>query len=234
MVTLRKAADRGHVNIGWLDSHHTFSFGDYFDRAHMGFGPIRVINDDRIAGGGAFPMHPHADMEIVTYVLSGALEHQDSLGNGSVIRPGDVQRMSAGTGIRHSEANASQDDPVHLLQIWLKPDQRGLAPGYEQTTIPADEKHGRLRLIGSRDGREGSVTIHQDVALYASILGTGEEVAHKLASNRAAWVQVATGAAVVNGEKVETGDGVAITDTGVVSINGRDAGTELLLFDMAI
>ena len=233
MITLRKAADRGHVNLGWLDSRHTFSFGDYFDRAHMGFGPIRVINDDRIAGGGSFPMHPHADMEIVTYVLSGALEHQDSLGNGSVIRPGDVQRMSAGTGIRHSEANASKTEPVHLLQIWLKPERRGLAPGYEQTTIAADDKRGRLRLIGSKDGRDGSVTINQDVALYASILGTSDEVAHNLAPNRTAWVQVATGAAVINGEKVEAGDGVAITDTGAVTIEGRDAATELLLFDMA-
>ncbi len=233
MVTLRKAADRGHVNLGWLDSRHTFSFGDYFDRNHMSFGPIRVINDDRIAGGGAFPMHPHADMEIVTYVLSGALEHQDSLGNGSVIRSGDVQRMSAGTGIRHSEANASKTEPVHLLQIWLKPERHGIAPSYEQTTITADDKRGRLRLIGSKDGRDGSVTINQDVALYASILGVGDEVAHNLAPNRTAWVQVATGAAVINGEMVETGDGVAITDAGVVSIKGRDAGTELLLFDMA-
>ncbi len=233
MVTLRKAADRGHVNLGWLDSRHTFSFGDYHDPAHMGFGPVRVINDDRIAGGGGFPTHPHSDMEIVTYVLSGALEHKDSLGTGSVIRPGDVQRMSAGTGIRHSEANASKDEPVHLLQIWIKPESRGLAPAYEQTTITADDKRGRLRLIGSQDGREGSVTIHQDVALYASILGDGDAVSHTLAPNRTAWLQVATGAAVVNGETVETGDGIAITGAGAITIEGRAADTEFLLFDMA-
>ena len=233
MLKLRKSEDRGHANFGWLDSRHTFSFGEYHDPAHLGFGPIRVINDDRVAGGGGFPSHAHADMEIVTYVLSGALEHKDSLGTGSVIRPGDVQRMSAGTGIRHSEFNASKKDPVHFLQIWVVPEKRGLAPGYEQKTIPGEEKRGRLRLAGSRDGRDGSVTIHQDIALYATLLGAGDSVVHKFATARVAWVHIATGVATVNGEKVSAGDGIAISNTAELKIEGRAADTEVLLFDIA-
>ena len=232
MLQIRRADDRGHADFGWLDSRHTFSFGDYFDEEHMGFGPIRVINDDRVKGGGGFPAHPHANMEIVTYVLSGALEHKDSLGTGSVIRSGDVQRMSAGMGIRHSEFNASKIEPVHLLQIWIVPETRGLAPGYEQKRVSAEEKRGRLRLVGSPDGGEGVVTIHQDVALYASLLNAGESVIHRLAVGRAAWVQVATGGAEVNGTRLEAGDGLAIADEGEVRLTGTAGDTELLLFDV--
>lgn len=232
MLKLRKADDRGHANLGWLDSRHTFSFGGYHDPKHMGFGPLRVINDDRVAGGGGFPTHAHADMEIVTYVLEGALEHKDSLGTGSVIRPGDVQRMSAGTGIRHSEFNASKEEPVHFLQIWVLPEKRGIAPSYEQKTIPAGERRGNLRLIASRDGREGSVTIHQDITVYAALLGAGEGAVHKLLPGRAAWIQVAAGEASVNGTTVFAGDGVAITDTRDVVLAGRERGCEFLLFDL--
>lgn len=232
MLQIRKADDRGHADFGWLDTRYSFSFGEYFDEDHMGFGPIRVINDDRIAGGGGFPAHPHANMEIVTYVLSGALEHKDSLGTGSVIRPGDVQRMSAGTGIRHSEFNASETEPVHLLQIWIVPETRGLAPGYEQKQVSAEEKRGRLRLIGAPDGGEGVVTIHQDVRLYATLLQPGESVTHRLDAARSAWVQVATGAAEVNGTKLRAGDGLAIADEGEVRLTGTAGNTELLLFDV--
>ena len=232
MLQIRKAENRGHADFGWLDTRYSFSFGEYYDEEHMGFGPIRVINDDHIAGGGGFPAHPHANMEIVTYVLSGALEHKDSLGTGSVICPGDVQRMSAGTGIRHSEFNASKTEPVHLLQIWIVPETRGLAPGYEQKRVEAPEKRGRLRLIGAPDGGEGVVTIHQDVALYASLLNAGESVTHRLAEGRAAWVQVATGAAEVNGTKLKVGDGLAIADEGEVRLTGTAGDTELLLFDV--
>jgi quercetin 2,3-dioxygenase len=233
MLKIRKSEDRGRADFGWLDSRHTFSFGEYHDPAHMGFGPLRVINDDRVAGGGGFPTHAHADMEIVTYVLEGALEHKDSLGTGSVIRPGDVQRMTAGTGIRHSEYNASKTEPVHLLQIWIVPEKRSLAPGYEQKTISREEMRGRLRLIGSRDGRDGSVTIHQDVALYAAHLGPSESVGHTLGDGRAAWVQVASGKASINGTSIAAGDGVAISNVSNVKIDGSEAGTELLLFDLA-
>lgn len=233
MLNLRPAAERGHVNFGWLDSHHSFSFGNYYDPDHMGFGPIRVINDDRVAGGGGFPTHPHADMEIITYVLDGALAHKDSLGSGSVMRPGDVQRMTAGTGIQHSEFNASETDPVHLLQIWIIPEKRGLAPSYEQTSFARDEMAGALRLIASRDGREGSVTVHQDVSLYAARLDNGQTVSLKLADNRAGWLQVATGAATVNGVDVKAGDGVAIRETDSVDITGRTGDSEVLLFDVA-
>ena len=202
MLTLRRAEERGRANFGWLDSRHSFSFGHYFDPKHMGFGPLRVINDDRVAGGGGFPTHPHADMEIITYVLDGGLEHRDSLGTGSVVRPGDVQRMSAGSGVRHSEFNASKTDPVHFLQIWIVPEKRGLEPSYEQKTFSDADKRGRLRLIGSRDGREGSVTIHQDVDLYATVLAEGQTVGHGLRDGRAAWVQVARGTAMLNGEQL--------------------------------
>ena len=232
MLNLRKAEERGHANFGWLDSRHSFSFGSYFDPKHMGFGPLRVINDDRVAGGGGFPTHPHADMEIVTYVLEGALEHKDSLGTGSVIRPGDVQRMSAGTGIRHSEFNASKSDPVHLLQIWIVPERKGLEPSYEQKAFAAADKRGKLRLVGSRDGRDGSVTIHRDVDLYATVLGERDTVAHDLKVGRVAWVQVARGTATLNGKQLYPGDGVAVDEARKLELSGT-SDAEILVFDMA-
>jgi len=233
MLTLRKSEDRGRANFGWLDSRHSFSFGHYHDPAHMGFGPLRVINDDRVAGGGGFPTHPHRDMEIISYVLEGGLAHRDSIGNGSVIRPGDVQRMSAGTGIRHSEFNESKSDKAHFLQIWILPEREGLAPSYEQKAFGPEEKRGRLRLVGSRDGRDGSVTIHQDVDLYATLLGTGDAVRHGLKAGRIAWVQVARGTATLNGEQLRPGDGVAIEAAGPIELIGTSDDAELLLFDMA-
>lgn len=232
MLTLRRAEERGRANFGWLDSRHTFSFGSYFDPAHMGFGALRVINDDRVAGGEGFPPHPHADMEIVSYVLDGALEHKDSLGTGSVIRPGDVQRMSAGSGIRHSEFNASPAEPVHFLQIWIIPLRKGLKPGYEQKTFSKEEKRGKLRLVGSRDGRNSSVTIHQDVDLYATVLGEGDTVTHELKRGRKAWVQVARGAVRLNGEALREGDGVAVEEAGRLEFAGRASDAEVLLFDL--
>ena len=232
MLTLRRAEERGRANFGWLDSRHTFSFGQYFDPAHMGFGPLRVINDDRVAGGEGFPAHPHGDMEIVSYVLDGALEHKDSLGTGSVIRPGDVQRMSAGSGIRHSEFNASKTEPVHFLQIWIVPEKKGLQPGYEQKSFTSEDKRGKLRLVGSRDGRDGSVTIHQDVDLYATVLGEGETVTHTLKVDRKAWVQVARGSATLNGEDLREGDGVAVEEARALELTGTDKDTEILLFDL--
>ncbi|SCM78262.1 putative Quercetin 2,3-dioxygenase [uncultured Pleomorphomonas sp.] len=232
MITIRKADARGHTDAGWLDSHHSFSFGHYFDPEAMGFGPLRVINDDRVAGGGGFPPHPHADMEIVSYVLEGALQHRDSLGTGSVIRPGDVQRMSAGTGIRHSEFNASATDPVHFLQIWILPEADGFAPSYEQTTFGDAELSDRLRLVASRDGRDGALTLHRDVDLYAGRLKAGTEVAHAFASGRLGWLQVARGSVAVNGQTLGEGDGAAMERQASLSIvAGSDA--EILLFDMA-
>lgn len=232
MLTLRRAEERGRANFGWLDSRHSFSFGHYFDPKHMGFGPLRVINDDRVVGGGGFPAHPHADMEIITYVLDGGLEHRDSLGTGSVVRPGDVQRMSAGSGVRHSEFNASKTDPVHFLQIWIVPEKRGLEPSYEQKTFSDADKRGRLRLIGSRDGREGSVTIHQDVDLYATVLAEGQTVGHGLRDGRAAWVQVARGTAMLNGEQLYPGDGVAVGVADTLELTGTSE-SEILVFDMS-
>jgi hypothetical protein len=231
-LTIRKSEERGRANFGWLDSKHSFSFGHYHDPKHMGFGPLRVINDDRVAPGAGFPAHPHSDMEIISYVLEGALEHKDSLGTGSVIRPGDVQRMSAGTGIRHSEFNASKTDPVHFLQIWIVPYRKGIAPGYEQKAFPDAEKRGRLRLVGSRAGREGSVTIHQDVDLYATLLDEGEAVEHTIAPGRGGWVQVARGAIELNGATLREGDGVAVSTSGPLRIAGIEK-AEVLLFDMA-
>ena len=233
MLTLRRAEERGRANFGWLDSRHTFSFGHYYDPDHMGFGPLRVINDDRVAPGGGFPTHAHSDMEIVTYVLEGALEHKDSLGTGSVIRPGDVQRMSAGTGIRHSEFNASRSEPVHFLQIWILPNKEGLAPGYQQKTFTEEAKRGRLRLVGSRDGRDGSVTIHRDVDLYAGILGEGDGITHELAAGRRAWLQVARGSVSLNGQQLSAGDGAAIETAGAISLAGSPVEAEILLLDMA-
>jgi quercetin 2,3-dioxygenase len=232
MITVRPADERGIADHGWLDSRHTFSFADYYDPEHMGFRALRVINDDRVAPGGGFPTHPHRDMEILTYVLDGALEHRDSLGTGSVIRPGDVQVMSAGTGIRHSEFNHSKDEPVRLLQIWMLPEREGLAPRYDQKAFPDAETKGKLRLVASRDGREGAVTIFQDIDLYAAKLAAGERVAHELKTGRHAWVQMARGRAKVNGKALEEGDGVAVSSERRLEIEGVD-GAELLLFDLA-
>jgi redox-sensitive bicupin YhaK (pirin superfamily) len=233
MITVRKSDDRGHAEHGWLDSQHTFSFADYHDAAHMGFRALRVINEDRVEPRMGFPSHGHRDMEIVTYVLDGALAHKDSMGNGSTIRPGDVQRMSAGTGVVHSEYNASAAEPVHLLQIWILPDERNLEPGYEEKRFAVDEKRGRLRRIASRDGAEGSVRIHQDADVYATVLGPGETVRHELRPGRHAWLQVARGGVTANGVALGQGDGAAVSDEAAVEIAGRDDGSEVLLFDLA-
>jgi quercetin 2,3-dioxygenase len=232
MITVRRASDRGRADHGWLDSRHTFSFGDYHDPQHMGFGPLRVINDDRVAGGGGFPTHAHRDMEIISYVLDGALEHKDSLGTGSVIRPGDVQRMSAGAGIRHSEFNASKSEPVHFLQIWIVPEAAGIAPGYEQKSFSEADLGGRLRLVGSRTGRDGSVVIHRDVDLLAGRLGSGDVVQHGLALGRVAWVHVARGAITLGGETLLAGDGAAVTAVGALAFASVGERSELLLFDL--
>ncbi len=231
MLAIRPANERGLANLGWLNSRHTFSFGHYYDPKFMGFGPLRVINEDRVKPGQGFGTHGHSDMEIISYVLDGALEHKDSLGTGSIIRPGDVQRMTAGTGVRHSEYNASDTDPVHFLQIWILPERDGLEPSYEQKTFSAEDKQGRLRLVGSRDGREGSVTIHQDADLYASLLATDDTVAHELGEGRHGWVQVARGSVRLNGNELTAGDGVALTGPQTVTVEGVDA-AEILLFDM--
>lgn len=228
---IRKGNERGRANFGWLDSRHTFSFGHYHDPKHMGFGPVRVINEDRVAPGGGFPTHPHSDMEIVTYVLDGALEHRDSLGTGSVIRPGDVQRMSAGRGIRHSEFNASKSDPVHFLQIWILPEASGLAPSYEQKSFHDASKQGTLRLVASRDGRSDSVTVHRNLDLYAALLAPGECVTHTIEAGRRAWLHVARGSVAVNAELLEAGDGVGISDPGTLALEGKSASAEVLLFD---
>jgi redox-sensitive bicupin YhaK (pirin superfamily) len=233
MLNHRKAEERGRANLGWLDSRHTFSFGHYHDPKHMGIGPLRVINDDRVAAGAGFPTHPHSDMEIISYVLEGGLAHRDSIGTGSVIRPGDVQRMSAGTGIRHSEFNASETEPVHFLQIWIVPEKKGIEPGYEQKTFDTDSKRGKLKLVGSRDGRDGSVTIHRDVDFYATLPGEGGTVTHKLAAGRIGWVQVAQGTATLNGEELRPGDGVALDAGEAISLTGTSDDAEVLLFDMA-
>jgi quercetin 2,3-dioxygenase len=232
MITIRKSEDRGHADHGWLDTRFTFSFADYFDPEHVQFRTLRVMNDDRVAGGGGFPMHPHRDMEIVTYVLEGALEHRDSMGNGSVIKPGDVQYMSAGTGVTHSEFNASKSDPVHLYQIWMMPDKRGHKPAYDQKTFSDADKRGKLRLVASSDGRDGSVKIRQDNELYATVLGAGESVKHALKPERHAYVQVARGSVTLNGKKLGTGDGAAISAEKSVELTGVDT-AEVLLFDLA-
>ncbi len=232
MITVRPAAQRGETQIDWLDSKHSFSFADYYDPANLGFRALRVINDDRIASGAGFPTHGHRAMEILTYVLDGALEHRDSLGTGSVIRPGDVQIMSAGTGIRHSEFNPSASEPLRLLQIWMIPERSGLTPRYDQKAFSAEERQGRLRLVGARDGREGAVTIYQDIDLYAASLDKGQSVSHAIRPDRHVWIQMARGKASVNGQPVAEGDGVAITGESRVEIAGVD-GAELLLFDLA-
>jgi redox-sensitive bicupin YhaK (pirin superfamily) len=231
MLTIRKANERGHAEHGWLDSYHTFSFADYYDPANMGFRTLRVINEDRVAPGQGFPTHHHRDMEIISYVLEGAVQHKDSMGTGSVIRPGDVQRMSAGTGVMHSEYNGSKSEPVHFLQIWIVPDRRGHQPGYEQKTFTDEDKAGRLRLVASPDGADGSVRLHQDARLYATVLTEGQQVTHTLAKGRGAWVQVARGQVTVGGKALEAGDGAALVDEEMVRIVGRSA-AEVLLFDL--
>ncbi len=232
MITLRPAKERGHFDHGWLDTYHTFSFSEYHDPAHMGFRSLRVINEDRVDPKAGFPPHSHRDMEIITYVLAGALGHNDSMGNGSVIRPGDVQRMSAGAGVTHSEYNGSETEPVHLLQIWILPEKRGTIPSYEEKKFPPAEKRGRLRLIASRDAAEGSVTIHQDARVYASLLDPGQSVRHTLDRGRGVWLHLVSGAATVNGTTLATGDGAAIQNEGTLEILASEP-TELLLFDLA-
>jgi quercetin 2,3-dioxygenase len=233
MITIRPAQNRGTANFGWLDSRHTFSFGNYYDPKHMGFADLRVINEDKVTPGQGFGTHGHRDMEIISYVLEGALEHKDSIGTGSVIRPGDVQRMSAGTGIQHSEYNASTTEPVHFLQIWILPEQKGIEPDYEQKTFSEEEKRGRLRLVGSRDGRDGSITIHQDVNLHTTVLQEGNEVSHTFANGRVAWVQVVRGTIQLNHQLLTTGDGAAITQESVIQLRGIANDAEVLLFDMS-
>jgi redox-sensitive bicupin YhaK (pirin superfamily) len=231
MITVRKSQDRGHFQIGWLDSRHTFSFGEYYDPRHLGFSALRVINEDEIAPGKGFGTHPHRDMEIVTYVLEGELEHKDSLGTGSVIRPGEVQRMSAGTGIQHSEYNPSADNPAKLLQIWLLPDKKGVAPSYEQKAFADSELQGKLRVVASPDGRDGSVTIHQDTQLYAAKMAKGDKVTLPLAANRAAWIQVIRGSLDVNGTALAPGDGAAVTKESALELAAND-NAEILVFDL--
>jgi len=231
MMTIRRAEERGHSDHGWLDSHHTFSFADYYDPKHMGFRSLRVINDDRVEPGRGFGSHPHRDMEIISYVLEGALQHKDSMGTGSIIRPGDVQRMSAGTGVLHSEFNASSTEPVHFLQIWIVPDRRGMAPSYEQKTFPRIEKQGRLRVVASPDGREGSVAIHSDAVVHAGLFTRREATDLALPPGRSAWVQVARGKVRVNGRELKAGDGAALSEERSVTLEGVDDG-EVLLFDL--
>ncbi len=232
MINIRRSNERGGGDYGWLNTRHTFSFDQYHDPRFMGFRSLRVINEDRVAPGGGFPTHPHRDMEIITYVLEGALEHKDSLGTGSVIRPGDGQRMSAGKGIRHSEMNHSDKEPVHLLQIWIMPDRQGYEPSYEQKAFPESEKHGRLRLIASPDGKDGSVSIHQDARLYVSLLSPDQSVTHDLAKGRYAWLQLAKGALELNGKSLVQGDGAAISDERTLDIKATED-VEVLLFDLA-
>jgi hypothetical protein len=232
MIALRPAAERGATDLGWLDSRHTFSFGEYHDGRHMGFRSLRVINDDRVVAGAGFGRHPHRDMEIFSYVLEGQLAHKDSLGTGATVGPGEVQKMSAGTGILHSELNPSPSEPLHFLQVWIIPARTGLEPSYEQKAFGDNDKRGRLKLIGSEDGRQGSITFHQNVAIYASILGEGDAVEHAIASGRRAWLQVARGAVVVNGVRLGEGDGAAIEDETKLTIRGA-AESEFLLFDLA-
>jgi quercetin 2,3-dioxygenase len=231
MLTLRRSAERGHAQHGWLESRHTFSFADYHDPAHMGFGPLRVINEDRVQPGKGFGTHGHRDMEIISYVLDGQLEHKDNMGTGSIIVPGDVQRMSAGRGVLHSEYNPSRSAPVHFLQIWIEPDVTGIAPSYEQKAIAADLKRGRFALIASPDGRDGSVTIHQDARIYAGLFDGAEAASHDVAPGRRAYVHVARGSVSVNGNRLEAGDAAAIAGEVAVRVEaGADA--EVLLFDL--
>jgi redox-sensitive bicupin YhaK (pirin superfamily) len=231
MNTIRRSADRGHADHGWLDSHHSFSFGEYHDPEHVEFGPLRVINEDRVVAGAGFGAHGHRDMEIISYVLAGALAHKDSLGNGSTLKPGDVQRMSAGSGIRHSEYNGSNTEPVHFLQIWIQPDRHGLAPSYEETHFEEHEKRGRLRLIGSADGADRSVRVHQDVRLYAGLFDADESASLPLAEGRRAYVHIVRGEIEVNGHALSAGDALKTTGESTLAVaRGHDA--EVLVFDL--
>jgi len=232
MITIRRSKERGHFDHGWLNTYHTFSFDQYYDPRYTSFRNLRVINEDFVAAGRGFPKHGHRDMEIITYILEGALKHEDSMGNGSIIRPGDVQRMTAGTGVRHSEQNASLSGRVHLLQIWILPHTVGLEPGYEQKAFSEDERRDQLRLIASEDGREGSVLVHQDVSLFASVLPAGDEVEHPIDPLRYGWIQVARGAVSVNGEKADQGDGVIAVGESSLRIKAKE-NAEVLLFDLA-
>ena len=232
MIQLCRSSDRGQTKLNWLDSRHTFSFGDYHDPQHMGFSDLRVINEDRVIAGAGFPTHSHRDMEIITYVLEGAVAHNDSTGTSSVIRVGDVQRMSAGTGISHSEYNASQTEPVHFLQIWIIPDETSLKPSYEQKAFPFDKDRGRLTLIGSKDGRDGSVTVHQDVAVWAARFDSQEQAAFHLKPGRRAWLQLARGTVLRNGIKMNAGDGAAINKESTLDLKALDQ-AEILGFDVA-
>lgn len=229
MIKVRTSAERGRADFGWLDSHHSFSFGHYHDQNHMGWGPLRVINEDRVTAGAGFDPHPHRDMEIISYVIEGALEHKDSIGNGSVIRPGRLQRMSAGTGIRHSEYNGSKTEPVHFLQIWIIPEKQGIEPGYEEKDIAAPSNS--LQLIGSHTGRDGSITIHQDVDLYAAHLTADSKVDHPLRAGRLAWLQVVRGTLTLGDTELNAGDGAAISDENLLKIHAQ-TDIEALLFDM--
>src|SRR5450631_4377819 len=231
MMTIRRSDDRGHAQHGWLDSRHTFSFGDYHDPSHMGFRALRVINEDRVQPAKGFGTHPHQDMEILSYVLEGGLAHKDSLGTGSIIRPGDVQRMSAGTGVTHSEWNHSKTEFVHFLQVWILPDRRGIEPGYEQKTLAPESMHNQLRLVASPDGRDGSVTVHQDAEIHVARLDAGREVAHPLRPTRHAWVQVTRGAVDLNGTALAAGDGASVSDETQVAIRAGEA-AEVLVFDL--
>jgi quercetin 2,3-dioxygenase len=231
-IDIRNAAERGHADHGWLDSYHTFSFADYQDPAHMGFRSLRVINEDRVQPGKGFGTHGHRDMEIVSYVLEGALAHKDSMGTGSTIVPGDVQRMSAGTGVTHSEFNASRDEPVHFLQIWILPDRAGHAPGYEQKRFDADRKRGQLCLVASPDGAQESVTLHADVRMYATLLDVGSSVTHEVATGRHAWIHVAKGAVDVAGASLRAGDGASTSTAGSIELRGAAGGAEVLIFDL--
>lgn len=230
MLGLRRSKDRGRADHGWLDSRHTFSFADYHDPNHMGFRALRVINEDRVQPGRGFGTHGHRDMEILSYVLEGALAHRDSMGSGSTLHRGDVQRMSAGTGVLHSEFNPSETEPVHFLQIWILPDQKGVVPGYGEKRFSEDDKRGRLRLIASPDGADESVSIHADVRVYASILARGESVTHVVRPGRHAWIQVAAGAVHAAGTSLEAGDGASTSDPGEISMDGQG---EIVLFDLA-
>jgi redox-sensitive bicupin YhaK (pirin superfamily) len=232
MIVVRDRGRRGHTQLGWLDSRHTFSFGDYHDPHHMGYRSLRVINDDRVIPGAGFGTHGHRDMEIISYVLSGALAHRDSLGTGSTIRPGDVQRMSAGTGIMHSEYNASATEPVHFLQIWILPETRGLAPGYEQKEFAAEERHNRFRLVADRHGSDGAVVVHQDMRLLAATLEAGARITQPLPAGRHAWLQVAAGVVALEGDELREGDGAAIDGEASITLE-TTTGAELLLFDLA-
>lgn len=233
MMTIRRSSERGHARHGWLDSHHTFSFADYYDPKHMGFGPLRVINEDRVRPGAGFGTHPHRDMEIITYVLDGALEHRDSMGTGSVIRPGDVQHMSAGTGVLHSEYNASDDEPVHFLQIWVMPNRRGGDPRYGQRHFAESERRGRLRLVVSSDGAEDSIPIEQDARIYATVLEGDDAVEHTVGEGRRAWIHVARGELSVAGEQLHTGDAIGIDDARALDLRAAEGQrAEVLVFDL--